>query len=106
MFPAYANQIESGVSVKSLAAPYINTLTNLLEVTDPSQIDLGQTTGYGAMITKALQGNNDPKNPVPMDLGTFANQVRALPQWMNTSNAKTTVLDSGTQFLKSMGLIR
>jgi hypothetical protein len=105
MFPAYANQIESGISVKSLAAPYINTLTNLLETT-PDQVDLGQTTGYGAMITKALQGNNDPKNPVPMDLGTFANQVRALPQWMNTSNAKTTVLDSGTQFLKSMGLIR
>ena len=105
MFPAYANQIESGISVKSLAAPYINTLSNLLETT-PDQVDLGQTTGYGAMITKALQGNNDPKNPVPMDLGTFANQVRSLPQWMNTSNAKTTVLDSGTQFLKSMGLIR
>ena len=106
LFPAYANQIESGISVKSLAAPYINSLTNLLEVTDPSQIDLGQTTGYGAMITKALQGNNDPKNPVPMDLSTFQNQVRALPQWMNTTNAKTSIMDSGTQFLKSMGLIR
>lgn len=105
IFPAYAKQLDAGISVTSLAAPYINSLTNLLETT-PDQVDLSQQSGYGAMITKALQGNNDPNNPVPMDLGTFANQVRALPQWMNTSNAKTTIMDSGTQFLKSMGLIR
>jgi hypothetical protein len=107
MFPAYAKQIETGITVKSLAAPYINTLSNLMDNTiTPDQLDLGQTTGYGAMITKALQGNNDPNNPIPMDLGTFQNQVRSLPQWMTTNNAKTTIMDSGTQFLKSMGLIR
>lgn len=105
IFPAYAKQLDAGISVTSLAAPYINSLTNLLETT-PDQVDLSQQSGYGSMITKALQGNNDPNNPVPMDLNTFANQVRALPQWMNTSNAKTTIMDSGTQFLKSMGLIR
>jgi hypothetical protein len=107
LFPAYAKQIESGITVKSLAAPYINTLSNLMDNTiSADQLDLGQTTGYGAMITKALQGNNDPNNPIPMDLGTFQNQVRSLPQWMTTNNAKTTIMDSGTQFLKSMGLIR
>ena len=87
-----------------MAAPYINTLSNLLEVVDPSQIDLGSPTGYGAMITKALRGNNDPKNPIPMDLSTFQNQIRSLPQWLNTQNAKTNILNSGVQLLKTFGL--
>ena len=102
-FPAYANQLDAGITVKDMAAPYINTLANLMEV-DPTTIDLGSSTGYGAMITNALRGNNDPKNPVPMDLSTFSNQVRSQPQWLNTQNAKTSILDSGVQLLKTFGL--
>lgn len=104
-FPAYAAQLDSGITVRQLAAPYINTVANLLEIS-PDQIDLSKADGYGNMVFKALQGNNDPKNPVPMDLSTFQNQVRSMPQWLNTQNAKTSILDSGSQLLQTFGLVR
>lgn len=104
-FPAYAAQLDSGITVRQLAAPYINTVANLLEIA-PEQVDLSKADGYGNMVFKALQGNNDPKNPVPMDLSTFQNQVRSMPQWLNTQNAKTSILDSGSQLLQTFGLVR
>lgn len=105
MFPAYADQIDKGISVKALASPYLNSLGNLMEV-NTDQYNLTDSTGFGAMVAKAMRGNNDPKNPIPTDLSTFENQVRSMPQWLQTKNAKTTMLDSGTSFLKQIGLIR
>jgi len=104
MFPAYAKQLDSGITVKALAAPYINTLSNLLEV-DPTTIDLSAPTGYGSMITKALQGNGDPNNPTPMTVSDFSNQVRQDPRWLNTQNAKDSIMNSGVQLLRNFGLV-
>ena len=104
-FPAYDAQLDAGVTTRQLAAPYINSLSNLLEL-GTDQIDMSSPTGYGALISKALRGNNDPKNPVPMDLSTFENQVRSMPQWLNTKNAKSSILDSGVQLLQTFGLVR
>jgi hypothetical protein len=99
-YKPYAEQIANGAKVSDLASPYINTLSSLLEV-DPSNIQLGSATGYGAMISKAMMGdaNGQPINPYD-----FASQVRSQPEWLNTQNAHQTILGGVDQLIQKMGL--
>ena len=83
-----------------LASPYTSAMANLLEV-DPSSIDLGSSTGYGAMVTKALQG--DGVNPT--NLGQFTTQVKQNPAWLQTTNARNSLMDTANQLLHSFGLV-
>ena len=49
IFKAFAPAIDAGQSVRNIAAPYINTLANMLEIA-PDQVDLSASTGYGKMV--------------------------------------------------------
>ena len=91
----YNTQLDAGQTIKSLAAPYINTLTNLLE-SSPDTIDLSASNGDGALIRNAMQKQVDPE--------TFRNQVMNDPRWLNTKNAKDSLMGLGNQFLGAFGL--
>jgi hypothetical protein len=97
-YKPFADQIAGGAKVSDLASPYVNTLSSLLEV-NPADIQLGATTGYGAMIGKALMGDGT----APVDPYTFASQVRSQPEWLNTQNAHSTLLSAGNQLIAKMG---
>jgi len=103
-YKAFANQIKAGITVRSLAAPYINSLANLLEVPTDG-LDLSSPTGYGKMISDALRGNDDPNNPQPMTLADFQKQVKNDPRWLQTQNAQDSVMGMGTQLLRNFGLV-
>jgi len=97
-YKPFADQIAGGAKVSDLASPYVNTLSSLLEI-NPADIQLGATTGYGAMIGKALMGDG----AAPVDPYTFASQVRSQPEWLNTQNAHSTLLSAGNQLIAKMG---
>jgi len=97
-YKPFADQIAGGAKVSDLASPYVNTLSSLLEV-NPADIQLGATTGYGAMIGKALMGDGT----APVDPYTFASQIRSQPEWLNTQNAHSTLLSAGNQLIAKMG---
>lgn len=86
-FPALAKQIDAGQTVSDLASPYIQSMSNLLEV-DPGTLNL-----YTPAIRKALQGVTDPatKQREAVPLWQFEDQVRQDPRWQYTQNAKDTM---------------
>jgi len=100
IYKPFAQQIANGASVAQLAQPYTSAAANLLEV-DPSTINLGATTGTGSLVTKALQG--DGTNAMSLD--SFTTQVKQQPAWLNTMNAKSSVMDTANTLLRNFGLV-
>ena len=100
MYKPFADQINNGYSVSQLASPYTSAVSNLLEVS-PDSVKLGDTTGLGSLVTKALQG--DGTNPTTLD--QFTSQVKARPEWLNTTNARNSLMDTATSLLRNFGLV-
>jgi hypothetical protein len=102
-YKPYAAQLDAGITLKSIASPYINTIANLLEI-PPDTVDLSQATGYGKMVSNALMGS-DPANPVSMTLSQFEQQVKQDPRWAMTNNARDTVMGGVGGLLKMLGKV-
>lgn len=89
-YPGIRSMIEKGLTVADIAAPYISTYANLLEV-DPNAVDFGSNT----LIKKALQGTGTVVDaggvPVQTPLWQFEAQVKQDPAWGYTKNAKREV---------------
>lgn len=102
-YKPYATQLDAGVTLRGIATPYLNTLSNLLEVPTDS-IDLSSPTGYGKMVSNALMGT-DPANPTPMTLNAFETQVKQDPRWASTDNARDTVMGGVGGLLKLLGKV-
>ena len=102
-YQAFAPSLDAGQTVQSLAAPYINTLANLLEI-PTGQIDLSSTTGYGKMVHDAMIGS-DPANQKPMALYDFEKLVKSQPGWGSTNNARDTIMGGVGSLLKSLGKV-
>ena len=100
MYAPFAKRIAEGQTVAALASPYTTAISNLLEVGQNS-IDLGAPTGYGAMVTKAMQG--DGTNPVNLD--QFTTQIKQKPEWLQTTNARNSLMDTATQLLRNFGMV-
>lgn len=102
LYKPFASAINDGATLASAANPWISAVSNLLEISpDQALSSLGANNGYGSILTKALQG--DGTNAT--DLYTLQNQIRGLPQWLDTNNAKTSIMDSTNQLLKNFGLV-
>lgn len=86
-FPGLAQEIDHGATVKDLAQPYMQSMSNLLEV-DPATL-----TTYTPAIRRAMQGVTDPKTGTrtSVPLWQFEDQVRQDPRWATTQNARDTV---------------
>ena len=74
--------------------------SNLLEV-DPSTINLGAATGLGAKVTKALQG--DGTNSMALD--SFNTYMKQQPEWLNTGNARTSLMDVANTWARDFGKV-
>ena len=86
-FPGLADQIKSGQTVSQIANPYVQSMSNLLEI-DPSTLGV-QTP----LIRRALQGTQavtagKSTTPAVTPLWAFEDQVRQDPRWGLTDNAK------------------
>lgn len=91
-FPALAEKISSGYSVKQLLSPYLQTRANILEE-DADTIDL-----------KELQGvAKDPKNM--MNLYDYEVSLRNDPKWRFTKNAQDSMGGLANDIAKMFGLV-
>lgn len=102
-YKAFASSLDAGQTVQNLAAPYINTLANLLEIS-PDKVDLSSPTGYGKMVNDALMGT-DATNQQPMTLTDFEKQIKARPEWGFTNNARDTLMPGVDTLLKTLGKV-
>lgn len=91
-FPALADKIDRGYTVKQLLSPYIQTRANILEE-DPEMIDI-----------KSLQGiAKDPKNL--MNLYDYEVSLRQDPKWRFTKNAQDSMSSVASGIAKMFGLV-
>lgn len=91
-FPALADKIDAGYSVKQLLNPYLQTRANVLEE-DPDSIDI-----------KSLQGiAKDPKGL--MNLYDYEVSLRNDPKWRFTKNAQNTLGSLANSLGKMFGVI-
>jgi hypothetical protein len=91
-FPALAEKIDKGYTVKQLLSPYIQTRANILEE-DPDSIDI-----------KNLQSvAKDPKNL--MNLYDYEISLRQDPKWRFTKNAQDSISSVATGIAKMFGLV-
>lgn len=96
MYPAYAAQIQQGMNVSDIAAPYISQAQNLLEQ-GPGVLNI-----YNPLIKSALQYTVGG-TPTPMPLGAFETQVRQRPDWLATNNAREDTMTIAHKVLQDMG---
>jgi len=102
-YSAFAPAFDSGQTLRTVSAPYLNSIANLLEV-PVDQIDLSSSTGYGKMVTDALTGT-DPANPKPTALYDFQKAIKNLPEWGYTNNARDSVMPGVHGLLQLFGKV-
>lgn len=98
-YPAYADQIEAGQSMKDIASPYIQSMAKTLELPD-TDVDM-----YNAKIKAALSRTNAKGQPEPMSLTDFEDMLKSTPDWRKTQQAQNTLMSTGQQVLQQMGLV-
>ncbi len=98
-YPAYADQIQAGQTMKNIAEPYVQAMARTLELPD-TDVDM-----FNPKIKAALTRANDQGKPEPMSLTDFTASLRDSPDWRRTSNAQNSVMTLGHQVLRDMGLV-
>jgi hypothetical protein len=96
MYPAYSNQINSGMNLSDIASPYMQRAQQLLEM-GPGSVNI-QTP----MIKGALQYTQNGA-PTAMPMYDFEKQVRQDPRWLSTDNAQDSFMSNAHQVLTNFG---
>lgn len=96
-FPQLADKIKAGIDLKTLADPYIQSMSNILEVPDTS-IDLFDPKIRGALSFTLPDGKVGTKS-----IYDFEKELRQDPRWQYTNNAKETVSNVALKVLKDFG---
>jgi len=92
-YPAYATQINEGVNPSDIADPYIQQAQSLLEQ-GPGQLNI-----QSPLIQQTLT------NPNPVSLTDFENTVRQQPAWLQTNNARDSIMSVAHQVLTDFGFM-
>ena len=98
-FPLYADQIKAGLNLKTLADPYVQSMSKILEIPDAG-IDLFDPTVRGALSYTMPDGKLGTKS-----LYEFEKDLRRDPRWQYTDNAKASVSSSVQRVLQDFGFM-
>lgn len=98
LYPIYSEKIRAGVNVRALASPYIETMSQLFEVSSES-INLDDP-----YIRSALGGFTDTGDPAPTNLWDFEKKLRKDPRWMGTLNANNQIANVGERVMQMFGI--
>jgi len=98
-YAAFADQLDSGMTVKQVASPYINSMANILEIPSGS-IDLSDST-----INKALTNLSVDSKPALQPLWQFETSLRKDPRWASTKNARDAADSATRSILSDFGLV-
>lgn len=99
-FDAYGQEIRAGMNAVDIASPYIQTMSELLEL-NPADVNMFDKT-----IRRALT-NRDPKTkePSPLSITDFEDQIRADKRWQYTDQAHEQLKAYGVALGQAWGLI-
>jgi hypothetical protein len=98
-FPQFADKIKAGVDLQTLADPYIQSMSKILEVPSAG-IDLFDPTIRGALSYTTPDGKVGTKS-----LYDFEKGLRQDPRWQYTQNAKQDVASSVQKVLQDFGFM-
>ncbi len=97
-FPQLADKIKAGIDVKTLADPYIQSMSNILEIPYTS-IDLFDPKIRGALAYTLPDGKLATKS-----IYDFEKELRQDPRWEFTNNGKKAIADSTLRVLQNFGI--
>lgn len=97
-FPMYRDQIKAGQSMTDIAAPYMQQMSQTLELA-PGSINLFDPT-----VRKALTSKGKDGKPAAVPLWQFENQLKEDPRWKKTQNAQDSVTQVAHNILNQFGL--
>ena len=97
-FPQLADKIKAGIDVRTLADPYIQSMSNILEIPSTS-VDLFDPKIRGALAYTLPDGKLATKS-----IYDFEKELRQDPRWQYTDNAKKVISDSTLKVLQDFGL--
>jgi hypothetical protein len=97
-FPGYAQQIENGISVDSIASAYKGAMATILE-RDSDSITFNDPT-----LRAALQYVGPDGKPSVKPLWQFEKELRSKPEWEYTNNARDSIDSLSLKVLKDWGL--
>jgi hypothetical protein len=96
-FPSLGDKIKSGIDLRTLADPYIQSMSNILEIPD-NGIDLFDPKIRSALAYTLPDGKVGTKS-----IYDFEKDLRQDPRWQFTNNARSQAADVATQVLKDFG---
>ena len=99
LFPQWQKQIEGGQTVADIANPYMQSMSQILEI-PPGSVNLFDPT-----IKKALQ-YKDPKSGqnTAQPIWSFETTLRSDPRWKSTKNAQDSMMQAAHQVLSDFGV--
>ena len=98
-FPSLADKIKAGIDVKNLADPYIQSMSNILEVPDTA-IDLFDPKIRNAMAFTLPDGKIGTKS-----IYDFEKELRQDPRWQYTNKAREQAASVATTVLRDFGFM-
>lgn len=98
-FGAYGDQIRSGMDLIDVASPYVQSMSDILEI-NPAQIDMFDKT-----IRRAMSNRDDKGNDVPLSLTDFEDRLRADKRWQYTDNAKEQMTAYAVELGQMFGVL-
>jgi len=96
-FPAFRDQIKAGLDVAEIASPYRQTMSALLELND-ADVDL-----FDPRIRKALSYRDKDGTARAKSLWEFENEVRKDRRWLQTNNARESLMGTAQAVLDRWG---
>lgn len=87
-FPAWKDDILSGMNVKEIAEPYTNQMEAMLDM-PPGSIDLDDP-----LVRSALQGVGEDGKPGYVPMYQFEHQVRKDPRWADSIEGMNAMADN------------
>jgi hypothetical protein len=97
-FPSLSEKIKNGITVKSLADPYIQSMSDILEV-PASSVDL-----FDPHIRSALSYTMKDGAVGTKSIYDFERELRQDPRWQYTEKARKEVAGATMQVLRDFGL--
>lgn len=98
-FSAYGDQIRGGMDLMDVASPYMQSMSEVLEL-NPASVDL-----YDKTIRRALSHRDADGNPTPMSVTDFEDSLRADKRWQYTDNARETMTGMAISLGQQFGLL-
>ena len=96
-YAAFADQIDKGATVESIASPYVQSMARILELS-PADINLNDPT-----IQKALVGFDAQNKPVAKPTWAFERELKQDDRYFKTNKANQDMTSLATTIARQFG---